>query len=208
MKCLSCGGEMLDGVCEVLGCVDGLYRQLPAVIDPDKPVEEGQLEGLFPVKSEHEPRYKFLSYRYQGFTLKESQKKSEVSIQQIQYWRRADPQFRELELGLLGPNRNQIRKEIFGLAYLRNYALILEKDYVVLQRDAELGVEALSKEESAYLRRIRQFYTPSQMEDMQRLIGGFGVKRGEETEEFANIIKRVTRKAEVIETVEYRSDAE
>ena len=208
MNCQSCGSEMPDGICEALGCVDGLYRQLPAIIDPDKPVEKGQLEGLFPVKSEHEPRYKFLSYRYQGFTLKESQKKSEVSIQQIQYWRRMDPQFRELELGLLGPNRNQIRKEIFGLAYLRNYALILEKDYTVLQKDAELGVETLTKEEEAYLRRIRQFYTPMQMQNMQQLIDGLGVKRGEETEEFANIIKRVTRKAEVTETVEYRNDAE
>ena len=90
MNCLSCGSEMPDGICETLGCEDGLYRQLPAVIDPDKPVEERQLEGLFPVKSEHEPRYKFLSYRYQGFALKESQKKAEVNIQQIQYWRRTD----------------------------------------------------------------------------------------------------------------------
>ena len=160
MNCQSCGSEMPDGICETLGCADGLYRQLPAVIDPDKAVEEGQLEGLFPVKSEHEPRYKFLSYRYQGFTLKESQQKSAVTIQQIMYWRRMDPQFRELEQGLLGPQRNQIRKEIFGLAYLRNYALILEKDFTVLQKDAELGQEILTKEEAAYLRRIRQFYTP------------------------------------------------
>ena len=43
---------------------------------------------------------------------------------------------------------------------------------------------------------------------MQQLIDGLGIKRGEETEEFANIIKRVTRKAEVTETVEYRNDAE
>lgn len=208
MNCQSCGSEMPDGICEVLGCADGLYRQLPAVIDPDQPVEEGQLEGLFPVKSEHEPRYKFLSYRYQGFTLKDSQRKAAVTIQQIQYWRRCDPQFRELESGLLGPRRNQIRKEIFGLAFLRNYALILEKDYTVLKKDAELGVEVLSKEEELYLRRIRQFYTPVQMENMQHLIDGLGTKRGEETEEFASIIKRVTRKAEVTETVEYRNDAE
>ena len=46
------------------------------------------------------------------------------------------------------------------------------------------------------------------MENMQQLIEGLGIKRGEETEEFASIIKRVTRKVEVTEAVEYRSDGE
>lgn len=201
MHCQRCGGEMPDGICETLGCPDGMYRQLPAIIDPNGEVTEESIERLFPVQAEHEPRMKFLAFRYQGFTLLEAQKKAGVNIRQIQYWRRTDDVFRELELGLLGPNRNQIRKEMFGMAYLRNYALILEKDNRVLTKDMEMGKEALTDQEHAYLRQIRKFYTPAQAVQLQAFIDGLGIKRpeGEDEGTFGAFIHRITKKVETTE---------
>ena len=150
---------MPDGRCMSLGCAQGIG--LP-VINVDKGIDPPDAMALFPVLYHDQPKYAYLAYRYSGFTITESQCQAGVTLNQLKYWRGTDPEFREYELGIAGPNRTQIRKEILGQKFLHNFALVMERDRMVLQKAVAVGEEGLTKEEASYVRRIRAAYTANE----------------------------------------------
>lgn len=135
-----------------------------------------------------ESKGNYLSYRYTGFSMREACELAGIHQQTVQRWRgrlkhhkdNYDPVFVELEKEVSGDNRVRIRAETLQILFSRNFHLVLRRDHEVLRRAAGLDtfpsedggetlVRAMSKEDHVYMNRIRAYYTPQQLDVIERL---------------------------------------
>ena len=137
-----------------------------------------------------ESKGNYLSYRYTGFSMREACEMAGIHQQTVQRWRGRlanHPQkeneaeiFINLEKEVSGENRVRIRAETLQILFARNFHLVLRQDHEVLRRAAGLDTfesedggqtltRAMSKEDHVYLNRIRAYYTPQQLDVIERL---------------------------------------
>lgn len=124
-------------------------------------------------------RSRYLGLRASGFTFREAigligKHKSSVSK-----WR-LDPKFLELEDNLK-ELRNTLALEYAGLESLRNFRLVMEKDFRVLKKSLEKKTRTnadgdevavpMESQDFQYLMKMRPFYTPQQLAAIQQLFG-------------------------------------
>jgi hypothetical protein len=115
----------------------------------------------------------FLGYRASGFTISEALHQIGCAHSTLSYWRKIDPDFLALEKRI--PEfRKSLGIEYANLEFLRNYRLVLEKDFRViarsLQKDPEGNPIALTYQEQQYLIKARSHYTPQQLQIMEALM--------------------------------------
>ncbi len=116
---------------------------------------------------EENKKSKFLGYRASGFSIRESCRLTPVHEKSIFRWRREDPEFanREQRLPQL---RKTLGMEFARLEFVRNFRYVLEKDYRVL-KTAVTTPQLLTKDDQAYLLKLRGFYTPQQLDTINRI---------------------------------------
>jgi len=135
----------------------------------------------------------YLGYRCCGFTQKESLRLMGRSGSLLNGWRR-DPEFAAVE-ARIPEFRQTLSSEYANISFMRNFTLVLEKDYQVLRKAIGLSsangattdllvVEDLSDQEQAYLLKMRQYYTPQQLQVMQAIAGFGSGSTGNTTNEF------------------------
>jgi len=159
-----------------------------------------------------ETKANYLSYRFTGFSVRESCVLANIGQKTVTRWRDPnrkwyDPEFAEMELACTGENRHQIRKEVLTLLFTRNYHLILRKDGEVLKRalgldtiempDGKHVAKMMTKEDTAYLNKARGHYTPQQMEVIDRMID----PRAEHEFDINDFLFRMTRRTRDTEEV-------
>ncbi len=88
---------------------------------------------------------------------------------------RLDEGFNSFELSV--PEiRKELSKEYIELDFFRNYRMVMEKDYRVLQHALGIGTggDTLSNQEHQYLLKMRSSYTPQQLQILEQVMKGVG----------------------------------
>jgi len=114
-------------------------------------------------------KVRFLGFRASGFTIRESLSLVGIHEKTLHRWREGDAEFVRQE-SKLSELRKTLGIEFAHLEFVRNYRLILEKDYQVIS-DSLNKDKVLTLAEHQYLMKARSHYTPQQLEVIQRLIG-------------------------------------
>ena len=148
--------------------------------------EESIPRSLVPLNVDDD-RSRYLGLRASGFTIREALGLLGKAKSTLSLWRH-DETFLALENNL--PElRKTLALEYASLEFLRNYRLILEKDYRVikgsLRRETLVGDDGRARtvpqdsQDFQYLLKARAHYTPQQLQAIEQLFG-----RGSSEEEF------------------------
>ena len=125
-------------------------------------------------------RARYLGLRSSGFKIREALQLLGKAKSTLSHWR-LDPDFVQLE-NRLPEFRKALALEYTGLEFIRNFRLILEKDLRVIQRSLQKDTEGnsvlLSDQEQQYLVKMRNQYTPQQLQVIEALITESGVGEG------------------------------
>ena len=122
-----------------------------------------------------EKKAEYLAFRYTGFSIREAIEMTGIHWKTVYRWRQ-DAKFFELENASSGPSRGEIRKEVMHLLFVRNMHLKLRKDYMVLRRANKKDLASdgtvlpLETGDRDYLNKIATYYTPQQLEIVERLL--------------------------------------
>jgi hypothetical protein len=154
-----------------------------------------------------EKKMEYLSYRLTGFSVREAASLATIDQRTVVKWRKPsspwyDERFAELERAVSGPQRAHMRKEVLHLLFTRNYHLVLRKDYEVLLKSLGLTKddfgepEKVTPQDMSYLNRARGYYTPQQIEVIDRMVD----PAGDSSLNFTDFLLRLTR----TETMEVR----
>jgi len=153
--------------------------------------EEKIAQSIIPYNRDDD-RARYLGLRASGFAIREALSLVGKSQSTLSFWRH-DPVFADLE-SKLPELRKTLGIEYAGLEFLRNYRLILEKDYRVIRKS--MKEEELSTQEQQYLLRLRAHYTPQQLQIIEALIAGDATSDGFN---FADFVIRMARTQERVE---------
>ena len=162
----------------------------PADLEPESETIEA-VKSILPFISGDamdESKGNYLAYRFTGFSMREACEMAGIHQQTVQRWRGRlklhkgdhDTKFVDLEKEVTGENRVRIRAETLQILFSRNFHLVLRRDFDVLKRmnglDTFLSEDktktitrVASKEDHVYMNRIRAYYTPQQMDIIERL---------------------------------------
>lgn len=132
-------------------------------------------------------RSRYLGLRASGFTIREALGLIGKAKSTLSLWRH-DPVFLELEENI--PElRKTLALEYASLEFLRNYRLVLEKDYRVIKgsltrkssitEDGRPYTLPQDSQDFQYLLKLRAHYTPQQLQAIEQLFGN-GEKGGKE----------------------------
>ena len=122
-------------------------------------------------------RARYLGLRSSGFTIREALQLIQCHHSTLSKWR-TNSQFVQIENDL-PKYRKELALEYANLEFLRNYRLVLEKDYRVLQKSLNPetavleGVTVtlpLAQQEQEYLIKLRTHYTPQQLQIISSLM--------------------------------------
>jgi hypothetical protein len=159
---------------------------LPTSTDT-RPDAEKLVTSLIPYARD-DARARYLGLRSSGFTIREALKLLGYSHPALSKWR-LDPTFAGIE-NRLPEFRKELSLEYANLEFIRNYRLVLEKDFRILKRslnpevitDVDTGKTVplpLDKQDQEYLLKMRTFYTPQQLQIIQTLVQSDGDKSKE-----------------------------
>ena len=124
-------------------------------------------------------RSRYLGLRASGFTIREALGLIGKAKSTLSFWRH-DEQFMRLEESL--PElRKTLAIEYAGLEFLRNYRLVLEKDFRVLKgsltrrtattTEGKTYTVSQDSQDFQYLLKMRAHYTPQQLQAIEQLFG-------------------------------------
>lgn len=113
-------------------------------------------------------RARYLGLRSSGFAIREALRLIGKAASTLSLWRH-DPQFQDLE-NRIPEFRRELSLEYANLEFLRNYRLVLEKDYRVIKKSLDKGIE-LTFQEQQYILKMRAHYTPQQLQIIEGLVG-------------------------------------
>lgn len=113
---------------------------------------------------------RYLGYRASGFSIRQAMSLVGRKARTVELWRRVDSKFSFYE-SQLGKVRSSLSKEFAHMEFLRNFRLVMLKDYNVFQKSIDRPKD-LTPQEQKYLLKARSGYTPQQLESIERLISG------------------------------------
>lgn len=135
--------------------------------------EEHIAQSIIPYQRD-DPRARYLGLRASGFTIREALRLVGKAHSTLSFWRQNDD-FVDLEQRL--PEfKKELALEYANLEFLRNYRLVLEKDYRILKsslnpdKDTEGKPIPMPTQDQAYLLKMRTHYTPQQLQIIETLI--------------------------------------
>jgi len=118
----------------------------------------------------------YLSKRISNFSVRESCQLANVSEKSIRRWRESDPQFSYLDTEGMTGLRKKFSTELIDMQFTRNFHLVLQKDFKVLYKDA-VEPEHMTEDDTTYLGKIRQHYTPQSLAMIKQILGGGSVEK-------------------------------
>lgn len=133
----------------------------------DRTTEEAIAQSIIPY-SRDDNRARYLGLRASGFTKREAVKFLGIAESTVSMWR-TDLQFKECE-DKLPEYRKQLSREYLNLEFLRNFRLILKKDFIVIKKSIEMPLQ-LTQHENQYLQKARAQYTPQQYQIVETIAG-------------------------------------
>lgn len=155
---------------------DNESTSLPQVGAPEESIPEAYVPW-----NRDDDRARYLGLRCSGFTIREALTLIGKSKSALSGWRH-DPKFVDLE-DRIPELRKSLGMEYVAFETLRNFRLVLEKDYRVLKeslqphkktvKDAQGNTEevdvGMNEQDFKYLLAIRSNYTPAQLKAIEEL---------------------------------------
>jgi len=170
---------------------------------PTEPQEESIPRSIVPW-SRDDDKSRYLGLRSSGFTLREALGLIGKAKSTLSHWRK-DAKFVQLEEDLPGL-RKTLGMEYAALEFLRNYRLVLEKDYRVVKssltkrtgedKDGNKISLQMDSQDFKYLLQMRSHYTPQQLLALEQLFGK-GDSSGKEIN-FTDYVLTLSRKSEEV----------
>jgi hypothetical protein len=145
--------------------------------DSDNPAEVSIATTLIPWRKD-DYRARFLGYLACGFNVEESLYMLGLNLAWLEE-QRQDKLFSSFELKV--PEiRKELSKEYIELDFFRNFRLVLEKDYRILnlslKTDSAGTPYPMSKQDHDYLLKLRSAYSPQQLQIMEQVMKGVGTE--------------------------------
>jgi len=156
---------------------------------------ENITEAMVPYFPDDKKKSKYLSFRVTGFTIRESLNLAGVTEASLRRWRRIDPEFAQFDSGGISELKKKFSTEYINLQFTRNMHLVLQKDFAVLVKSIK-HPDTMDDREQAYLLKLRGFYTPQQLAQIQQVIGEISNQ-----ENFTDIVLRISREREELSIV-------
>jgi hypothetical protein len=177
---------------------------IPRPVNLPEPDDTSTIEGDNPeaiaesiISATHDSRkVRYLGYRSCGFTQIESLALIGVTkypYKTLNRWRNSDPIFVQHEANL-SELKNKLGVEFAHLEFIRNYRLVLAKDYEVITKSLSTQRDDMSNFENQYLLKMRSHYTPQALQTMQELIGA--AEKTEGPFDFQKFVLTMQRKTE------------
>ncbi len=149
---------------------------------------ESIAQSFIPTFSDDSKKATYLSYLIANFAHREACQLTPVSEKQVKRWKDADENFLRICGEGLRELRKQFANQFIDMQFTRNFHLVLQKDFNVLFKDAK--GEMLTDNETKYLEKIRQHYTPQSLAMVKQLLGGGTVDHPFDFTELTMKIKR------------------
>ena len=109
----------------------------------------------------------YLGFRALGFTPRQSMEIIGLGLDELEYWSNTDLEFMKFELEYLPELQRNASSEIIRLAFLKNMALFVAKDSMIVRKSL-INMNGLSKREWEYLQQVRKHYTPNDLLAMEK----------------------------------------
>jgi len=171
------------------------------LLDPSGQTDTERIAQSILPYSYDDARARYLSLRASGFTIREALRLIGYAHSTLSKWR-MDEEFVALE-ARIPEFRSQLNSEYAQLEFMRNYRLVLEKDYRVLQKsihpdkDEDGKDMPLAEQEQQYLIKMRSHYTPQQLQIIETLAKGDG--DGGKEFDFTDLVIKASRMREEVE---------
>ncbi len=173
---------------------------LPAVDTP----EESIPRAVVPYNRDDD-RSRYLGLRASGFTIREALGLIGKAKSTLSLWRH-DEVFTDLE-NRIPELRKTLALEYASLEFLRNYRLVLEKDFRVikgsLKKETFLDSEgkprklSMDSQDFQYLLKLRAHYTPQQLQAIEQVLGAESDK-GSLKDNWTDLVLSFSRKTEEV----------
>lgn len=158
-----CRGEVPEGYC------DFPQSSFKESLMPDEAGAEEQIAKSIVPYNRDDARARYLGLRSSGMSIREALRWIGKAQSTLSAWRH-DPEFKDLE-DRIPEFRRQLSLEYTNLEFVRNYRLILEKDYRVIKESLDKDA-VLSAQDHQYLLKLRTHYTPQQLQIIEALVIG------------------------------------
>ena len=158
---------------------------------------ESLVMSLLPFDQDNK-KARFIGYRASGFSIREACQLVGIHEKTLRRWRDSTGQFYDDHFVEAESQLPELRKtlgtEYAHLEFLRNYRLVLEKDFSVLSKSIRQPT-TLTQQEHQYLLKARSHYSPQYLQILQEMISG---KDGKREFDFTSFILSMERNKEKI----------
>ena len=142
---------------------------------------------------------KYLSMRACGFNILESCEFAGITLRTLQRYRSDDSFFAYCDSEGLSRLRCELRNDILGVEFAKNFRMILMHDAEVIKKSA-LHQE-LTPDEQEYLEKIRPYYTPQAFKQIKEVMVESTTKPSTSDTTFEELVLIIHRKSQSGENV-------
>jgi hypothetical protein len=135
--------------------------------DEEAPDSESLLMARIPLLSGSVNKVHYLSWRAMGFEVREACQLSDIKEATVRRWRVEDEDFAEWEGTKLRELQKSISQDILRFDFMRNMRMAMSRDSQILFK-AACDLHELTEREYDYLKKIRGYYTPSALIELDR----------------------------------------
>lgn len=135
--------------------------------DEEAPESEAMLMARIPLLSGSVNKVHYLSWRAMGFGIRESCQLSDITEATVRRWRVEDEDFADWEGKRLRELQKSISQDILRFDFMRNMRLAMSRDSQILFK-AACSLSDLTEREYDYLKKIRGYYTPGALIELDR----------------------------------------
>ena len=185
--------------------VDTESKHEAAVSTINDSKEESIAQSIIPYNRDDD-RARYLGLRASGFKIREALKLLDKAKPTLSFWR-LDPEFVNLE-SRLPEFKHELAIEYANLEFLRNYRLVMEKDFRVIRESLETvnNLEGktvpkpMSNQDYQYLLKLRTHYTPQQLQIIETIMNPNKVAAGTPSDfDFTKLVLTMQRSKETLE---------
>ncbi|KKM78903.1 hypothetical protein LCGC14_1355270, partial [marine sediment metagenome] len=109
----------------------------------------------------------YLGYRATGFPIRQACHLTGINHSTLTRWRANDPEFTDLETNHLQELQKNVGNDLIHLEFMRNMRMAMSRDSQILFK-AACDLTSLTEREYDYLKKIRGYYTPSALIELDR----------------------------------------
>lgn len=145
--------------------VADLFDEILNSTDGDFDLVKARIPSLFGVSD----KATYLAYRSLGLKPSQAIQAMEYGEDLLDEWAVSDPEFLKWEAANIGRLQNTLSTDIVTLGFMRNMAAFTAMDSIII-RKAIISQDLLTKDEKAYLLKVRGHYTAGDLLALEKVL--------------------------------------